>query len=120
MVERNATLHVRARSRTITVSIESGMGTCLPDDFPLYPAARTTSVFNHPCRVDMGTTDSPAQVIAFYSLRLDEGDWHLASARDSAFIFSRRSNPTIGGTLEVDSAAIHIRFNREFPTPTPS
>jgi hypothetical protein len=118
MAEGKVTLRVRVKSRTIAVSIQSGVETCLPDDFPRYPLAETTSVwFQGPCRVDMATSDSPAQVLGFYSLQLNEGDWQAASAGGMAIAFTRRSVRTTGGTLEIGGAAIHIRIH-ELPTPS--
>lgn len=118
MVEGKVSLQIRTTSRTITVSIQSGLPTCLPDDFPRYLLAQTTGISNiGSCRVDMASTDSLTQVLAFYRLRLTDGDWRVVSVGGSTIMFSRRSNPTIGGTLKVDSGGIHVRMNSETPIP---
>jgi hypothetical protein len=119
MAEGPATLWVRTGARTFAVSIQTGLMTCLPDDFPRYPLAMTTSVlFAGPCRVDMATTDSPSLVFAFYTSRLAEGDWQVVSTGDFTVTFSRRSNPAIGGTMEAGNAVLHILLNGELPTPS--
>jgi hypothetical protein len=120
LVEGKVTLEVRTRSKTISVPIASGFGTCLPDDFPRFPLAITTGFSGQgQCEVDMTTSDPVAQVLSFYSLRLNEGDWHATSAGGSALKFARRSNSATAGTLEIDGGGIHIRMNREVPTPSP-
>jgi hypothetical protein len=120
LVEGKVTLEVRARSKTIAVPIASGLGTCLPDDFPRYPLAITTGVsYQGQCEVDMATRDPVAQVLSFYSDRLNEGDWQATSASGSALNFTRRSNSATTGTLEIDGGAIRIRMTRETPTPSP-
>jgi hypothetical protein len=120
LVEGKVTLEVRTRSKTIPVSIASGLGTCLPDDFPMYPLAVTTGVsYQGQCEVDLVTTDPVAQVLSFYNLRLNEGDWQASSAGGSALHFARRSNSTTTGTLQIGGGAIHIRMTRETPTPSP-
>ena len=120
MVEGNLTFRIRSGGWGVLVSIQSGLMTCLPDDFPRYPLAMTTSaLYQGPCNIDMATTDPVSQVLSFYSLRLSEGDWHETSAGGSALNFTRRSNSATAGTLEIGGGAIHIRMNREVPTPSP-
>jgi len=67
----------------------------------------------------MASTDPASKVLSFYSLRLNEGDWHATSAGGSVLKFTRRSNSTTAGTLEVSGGAIYVRMNLEVSTPSP-
>lgn len=120
MIEGNFTFRIRSGGWGVLVSIRSGMTTCLPDDFPRYPLATTTSVsYQGPCNIDMATTDPVSQVLSFYSVRLNEGDWHETSSGGSALNFTRRSSSATAGTVEIGGGVIHVRMNREVLTPSP-
>jgi hypothetical protein len=102
---------MHSASPPIKVSIQSGQATCLPDDFPRYPLARTSSFGGPPCLVYMASADSPERVLAFYRSALNEGDWHVGAAAGSDVPFYRRSSPWSGGIVNVTSGVITIRLN---------
>jgi hypothetical protein len=112
MTEQRASLELRTAATTITVAIDSGGAICLANDFPRYPLAQTISGgFSQPCQVDMVSKDSQSQIAAFYRTRLDQGDWRVVSVKGSSITFSRRSNPAIGGTVDVRPDGIHIQMH---------
>jgi hypothetical protein len=121
MVDGNVILEASVGSRTIRVSVYSGVATCLPDDFPRYPLARTGSVsgsFDGPCDVYMSSTDPSPKVLAFYQVVLMAGDWRIYSTGGPSISFYRHSNG-ISGTLWAGEGSIHIQLTRESPTPRP-
>jgi hypothetical protein len=111
MTEGRASLQVRTADATIAVPIDSGGAICLGDDFPRYPLAQTTSENRQPCQVAMVSKDSQSQIVAFYRSRLSEGDWRVVSVKGSSITFSRRSNPAVGGTVDVRPDGIHIQIH---------
>jgi hypothetical protein len=111
MTEGRASLELRTATTTVTVAIESIGGVCLANDFPRYPLAQTVSEISQPCQVDMVSKDSQTQITAFYRTRLDQGDWRVGSVKGSSITFSRRSNPAIGGTVDVRPDGIHIQMH---------
>jgi hypothetical protein len=120
-VDGNVVLEARVGSLTITVSVYSGVPTCLPDDFPRYPMAVTGAVsgsISGPCDVYMTSTDPSPKVLAFYGVVLMAGDWRIYSSSGPAISFYRHSNG-IGGTLWAGEGSIHIQLTRESPTPRP-
>jgi hypothetical protein len=122
MVDGNVILEAGVGSRTITVSVYSGVATCLPDDFPRYPMAVTGAVsgsLTGPCDVYMTSTDTSPKVLAFYRAVLMAGDWRIYSSSGPAISFYRHSYVGIGGTLWVGEGSIHIQLTRESPTPRP-
>ena len=121
IVEGNVILEARVGSQTISVSVYSGVTTCLPDDFPRYPLARTGSVsgsFDGPCDVYMSSTDPSPKVLAFYQVVLVADDWRIYSTSGPSISFYRHSNG-ISGTLWAGEGSIHIQLTRESPTPRP-
>jgi hypothetical protein len=121
MVDGNVILEARVGSQTISVSVYSGVATCLPDDFPRYPLARTGSVsgsFDGPCDVYMTSNDPSPKVLAFYHVVLRVGDWRIYSSSGPSISFYRNSNG-ISGTLWAGEGSIHIQLTRESPTPRP-
>jgi hypothetical protein len=123
MVEGEVTIKIRTHSPTspwITISIQSGHRTCLPHDFPRYPLAHTgASSGDGPCQIYMEYADSSTQVLAFYSSRLNEGDWSVMSIAGDFITFTRRSNHAIGGSVEIGSGTIHIQLNTDTLAPPP-
>jgi hypothetical protein len=93
-----------------------------PSDFPIYPGARLTvanqATLNAQTTwgMEWETVDNIAAVQAFYSSKLNQGDWTL-SLNSSDFggysaIFTRKSNSKDAGllTVEVESNVTHIRI----------
>jgi hypothetical protein len=111
MTDARASLQLRTTATTSTVAFESGGAICLSDDFPRYPLAQTVSENRQSCQVDMVSKDSQSQIVAFYRTRLDQGDWQVVSVKGSSITFSRRSNPAIGGAVDVRPDGIHIRMH---------
>jgi hypothetical protein len=112
MVEGRVSLEfhaIRPAMPAISVSIQSGQDTCLPDDFPRYSLAQTTSTGGPPCLVYMASTDSTARIQSFYRAALNQGDWRLGTGPGPIMGFWRRSNPSWGGTVEVAAGVITIR-----------
>lgn len=80
-----------------------------PADFPIYPHARLTAgaSFASNGQVAWGmeweTLDAESKVQAFYSKRLNQGDWTTSTTAEgnNAFTakFTRRSNSHAGGTI---------------------
>jgi hypothetical protein len=114
---------------TMSVPIQADdVAWCLPLDFPRYPLAQTAGGVLPVCTWKMYTTDSQAHVMAFYKSRLNRGDWRIVSTRESMpfpptattarITFARRSNPAIGGTLDVYSSGdFRVYINVAAPTP---
>jgi hypothetical protein len=130
MVEGTLSLSLQIGSRTMSVPIQAGdVVWCLPLDFPRYPLAQSAGGVLPVCTWNMASNDSQAQVVAFYKSRLNRGDWRVISTKESApfppaaktatITFARRSDPAIGGTLEVDSDGdFRVYINVGAPTPS--
>ena len=113
MVEGKTSLEIRQASRTITLSLGENSGSCLPDDFPRYPLARSVDIAGPgQCNDDMSLPDPPAQVLAFYRLHLNEGDWRVVSEHASEIKYVRRSDSAFSGSVKVDPNGIYIQMNR--------
>lgn len=86
-----------------------------PPDVPIYAGARLTaaSAFTSSGQATWGmeweTRDPVSKVLAFYSARLNEGDWtaRFTSSTAAAFAatFSRKSNSRAAGTVAGKSEA---------------
>jgi len=119
-----------------------GMGTpepaSVPADFPVYPAAVATnqSYGRLPSPgatskdrrefddITWATDDSGAKTFAFYKAGLAKGDWVEQSAvADSKggglIIFTRKSNPSYGGTIFLADGKIHVIMGQDCPCGTP-
>jgi hypothetical protein len=93
-----------------------------PSDFPVYPGARLTvanqATLNGQTTwgMEWETVDNIAAVQAFYSSKLNQGDWTLSfgSAGNGGYsaIFTRKSNAKDAGllTVEPESGITHIRL----------
>jgi hypothetical protein len=83
-----------------------------PADVPIYAGARLTSAAHFTSNgqatwgMEWETFDSVDKVTAFFTAKLNQGDWTLtfSGAANGAFsaVFARRSNPKVGGILGVD------------------
>jgi hypothetical protein len=112
MTDARASLQLRTAATTITVPIESLGASCLGDDFPRYPLAQTVSENLQTCQVDMVSKDSQSQIVDFYRIRLDEGDWRVVSVKGWSITFARRTNPATGGTLDAQpGGGIHVQMH---------
>jgi hypothetical protein len=112
-VEGTASLEVHTASRSITFLLGANSGSCLPDDFPRYPLAKSVAITGPgQCNEDMSLPDPPAQVLAFYRLHLNEGDWRVVSEHASEIKYVRRSDSAISGSVKVDRSGIYIQMNR--------
>lgn len=99
-----------------------------PSDFPVYPGARLTqaSVVTANGQTTFGmkwqTLDSVEAVQAFYSTKLNQGDWMLTYNGSSngkfSAIFSRRSNQKDAGIfgVELQSGVTDITLAFGMPT----
>ena len=86
-----------------------------PADVPVYTGARLTSAaaFTSNGQATWGmeweTFDSVAMVTAFYTAKLNQGDWTLtfSGGANGAFsaVFARKSNSRVGGILGVDGSS---------------
>src|SRR5712692_5546972 len=91
------------------------MPAAFPSDVPIYPGARLTSQANFTSGgqstwgMEWETFDAVEKVTAFYTARLNQGDWNLtfSGGTSGAFtaIFTRRSNPKVNGILGVDGSS---------------
>jgi hypothetical protein len=82
------------------VSMPSGF----PSDVPIYPGARLTgAVKATPWIMEWETADDPAKVQAFYSAKLNQGDWEIRSSQSTTggwgASFTRKSDTTVSGDL---------------------
>jgi hypothetical protein len=94
---------------------EVAMPDGFPADVPIYPGARLTAAakFTSGSQTTWGmnweTFDNAEKAYAFYSARLNQGDWtfQLKGSNSTSFsaTFSRRSNPKVSGILGVDSSS---------------
>jgi hypothetical protein len=83
-----------------------------PADVPIYTGARLTSAANFASNgqttwgLEWETFDSVDKVTAFYTGKLDQGDWTVtfSGTANGAFsaVFARKSNSKVGGILGVD------------------
>jgi hypothetical protein len=86
-----------------------------PADIPVYTGARLTSAagFTTNGQSTWGmvweTLDSVDKVTAFYTARLNQGDWTLtfSGGANGVFsgVFARKSNPKVSGILGVDGSS---------------
>ena len=93
-----------------------------PSDFPVYPGARLTVANQATANgqttwgMEWETLDNIAAVQAFYSSKLNQGDWTLSydSTGNGGYsaIFTRKSNSKDAGllTVEAESTVTHIRL----------
>jgi hypothetical protein len=113
MAEGKTSLEIRQASRTFTLTLGENSGSCLPDDFPRYPLARPVDIRGPgQCNEDMSLPDPPAEVLAFYRLHLNEGDWRIVSEHASEIKYVRRSDPAFSGSVKVDRNGIYVQMNR--------
>jgi hypothetical protein len=86
-----------------------------PAEVPIYTGARLTSAASFTTNgqstwgMEWETFDSVDKVTAFYTARLNQGDWTLtfSGGANGAFsgVFARKSNPKVGGILGVDGSS---------------
>ena len=87
-----------------------------PPDVPVYPGARLTAAaaFTSSSQtawgMDWETQDGIDKVKAFYSTKLNEGDWTIkfggsGSASSFSAVFSRKSNSKAAGYLSADNSS---------------
>jgi hypothetical protein len=86
-----------------------------PADVPIYPGARLTAAasFTGTGQTTWGlnweTPDSIAKVQAFYSTKLNQGDWSITFSSNTpasfAATFNRKSNSRFGGLLGADGSS---------------
>lgn len=86
-----------------------------PADIPVYTGARLTSAASFTTNgqstwgMEWETFDSVDKVTAFYTARLNQGDWTLtfSGGANGVFsgVFARKSNPKVGGILGVDGSS---------------
>jgi hypothetical protein len=91
------------------------MPATFPADVPIYPGARLTSEANFTSTgqstwgVEWETFDSVDKVTAFYTAKLNQGDWSLTFSGGSngefTAIFTRKSNTKVDGILGVDGSS---------------
>jgi hypothetical protein len=86
-----------------------------PADVPIYPGARLTSAatFTSNGQSTWGmvweTFDSVDKVTAFYTARLNQGDWTLTFSGTAngalSAVFARKSNSKVGGILGANGSS---------------
>jgi hypothetical protein len=86
-----------------------------PADVPIYPGARLTAGAQFTSSggtawgMEWETLDTLAQVQAFYSGKLSQGDWNIqfSGTANGSFsaTFSRKSNTSIVGILGADASS---------------
>jgi hypothetical protein len=82
------------------VSMPSGF----PSDVPIYPGARLTGAVKATIWImQWETIDDSAKVQAFYSAKLNQGDWVIRNSQSTtggwSASFSRKTDTTVSGTL---------------------
>ena len=109
----------------------------VPADFPVYPGAvALDQQYGYPPKSDgskdrreryditWATDDSGVKTFAFYQAALARGDWVERSAADNnqggLITFTRKSNPTFGGTIFLADGKIHVIMGQDCPCGTPS
>lgn len=102
-------------SPTPKLDSEVAMPAGFPADVPVYTGARLTSAAGFTSNgqatwgMEWETFDSVARVTAFYTTKLNLGDWTLtfSGGANGAFsaVFARKSNPKVGGILGVDGSS---------------
>jgi hypothetical protein len=118
-----------------------GMGTPeaanAPADFPVYPGALAqTMIYGYPPKADgskdrrereditWATDDGGDKTFAFYKVGLAKGDWVEQSVVDNnhggLIAFTRKSNPTLGGTILLADGKIHMIMGQDCPCGTPT
>jgi len=75
-----------------------------PSDVPIYPGARLVgAVKATPWIMQWETVDDPAKVQAFYSAKLNQGDWEIRSSHSTTDAwdasFTRKSDTTVSGSV---------------------
>ena len=118
-----------------------GMGTPepaqVPADFPVYSGALAiTQSYGYPPSpgatskdrreredITWATDDSGAKTFAFYKAGLAGGDWAIQSAVNNnhggLITFSRKSNPSFGGSIFLADGTIHVIMGQDCPCGTP-
>jgi hypothetical protein len=102
-------------SPTPKLDSEVAMPAGFPADVPIYTGARLTSAAGFTSNghatwgMEWETFDSVAKVTAFYTAKLNQGDWTLtfSGGANGAFsaVFARKSNSRVGGILGVDGSS---------------
>ncbi len=91
-----------------------------PSDFPIYTGARLTSASNFGSNgtttwgMEWESVDSVDKVQAFYTAKLNQGDWTLSfsgSTNGFSAIFNRKSNSKVGGILGLDRSTGIIKIS---------
>src|SRR5690349_19687166 len=104
--------------KTLANKYAHGGFSCMPSDLPKYPGATTISESydlnggsvppqdTTQCQETLGSPDSPAKVVDFYTTRLEQGDWKItATAKSGSEIdFQRRSRAPTMGVLTISEA----------------
>jgi hypothetical protein len=102
-------------SPTPRLDSEVAMPAGFPADVPIYTGARLTSAAGFTSNgqatwgMEWETFDSVDKVTAFYTAKLNQGDWTLtfSGGAGGAFsaVFARKSNSRVGGILGVDGSS---------------
>jgi hypothetical protein len=102
-------------SPTPKLDSEVAMPAGFPTDVPIYTGARLTSAAGFTSNgqatwgMEWETFDSVDKVTAFYTAKLNQGDWTLtfSGGAGGAFsaVFARKSNSRVGGILGVDGSS---------------
>jgi hypothetical protein len=82
----------------------ASMPSGFPSDVPIYPGARLTGAVKATIWImQWETIDDSAKVQAFYSAKLNQGDWVIRNSQSTtggwSASFSRKTDTTVSGTL---------------------
>jgi hypothetical protein len=98
-----------------------------PPDVPIYTGARLTAGASFAAAngvitwgMEWETLDTVDKVKAFYATKLSQGDWTIqfSGGANGSFsaIFSRKSNPKVGGILGADTSSGVTKISLSFGT----
>jgi hypothetical protein len=107
---------------------QHGGFSCLPSDFPIYPAASVTGENtqianqfspgdNSRCNMGFDSNDSVDTVTTYYEAQLNNGDWIVVSSDtvNGVISFQRKSRPQTVGTVTLlgrgQHSAIEIQLD---------
>lgn len=106
---------------------EVAMPPTFPADVPIYPKARLTQAAGFPSSaptswgMEWQTLDSVDKVQAYYTDKLNQGDWSLtvSSTANGEFkaTFRRKSNGSVQGTLAANSTSGVTKILMSLVTP---
>ena len=110
------------------IGAEVPMPVGFPADVPIYTKARLTQAAGFPTAaptswgMEWQTVDAVAKVQAFYTDKLNQGDWSLTvnSTANGEFkaTFKRKSNSGVFGTLAVNSTSGVTKILMSLVTPS--